>query len=81
MVVLRRVVSVRKVLEMSSDQHAILVRDTGPANGLNSMDEAGPIFTIDDEALPESFETQAKHNSEQAIKTSDLLSVNKLLES
>ncbi|CAL5420850.1 unnamed protein product [Camellia sinensis] len=51
------------------------------SNDHNSTDEAGPIFTIDDEALPESFETQAKHNSEQAIKTSDLLSVNQLLES
>ncbi|KAL7184565.1 hypothetical protein ACSBR2_026673 [Camellia fascicularis] len=36
-------VSTRKVCEISSDQPTIL---------------AGPIFTIDDEALPESFETQ-----------------------
>ncbi|XP_057467859.1 protein SEMI-ROLLED LEAF 2 isoform X2 [Actinidia eriantha] len=39
--------------------------------------QAGPIFATDDD----SFGSQDNHNSEQAIETFDLLSVNQLLES
>ncbi|PSS01816.1 Protein EFR3 B like [Actinidia chinensis var. chinensis] len=46
------------------------------SNDDNSV-EAGPIFATDDD----SFGSQDNHNSEQAIETFDLLSVNQLLES
>ena len=39
--------------------------------------QPGPIFATDDD----SFGSQDNHNSEQAIETFDLLSVNQLLES
>ncbi|XAR68529.1 hypothetical protein NMG60_11003677 [Bertholletia excelsa] len=49
--------------------------------GTQVTDNAGPIFSIDDDALPDSFDSQIKDNSEQATESSDLLSVCQLLES
>ncbi|KAI8562205.1 hypothetical protein RHMOL_Rhmol03G0016500 [Rhododendron molle] len=49
-------------------------------NDNNSTEEASPFFSIDDDA-PDTFGSQPKHNSEHALETFDLLSVNQLLES
>ncbi|KAL3533790.1 hypothetical protein ACH5RR_007311 [Cinchona calisaya] len=43
--------------------------------------EAGPIFTLDDDSLPDSFDSSLKRNQQLAIEIPDLLSVNQLLES
>lgn len=43
--------------------------------------QAGPIFTIDDEPLPDSFESSLKQNPQLALDIPNLLSVNQLLES
>lgn len=51
------------------------------ANNNESVKEAAPISTIDDEAFTESFESQTKHDSELSLKIPDLLSVNQILES
>ncbi|GMP97421.1 hypothetical protein CsSME_00045681 [Camellia sinensis var. sinensis] len=50
------------------------------SNDHKSMEEAAPAFPTDDDAVPDSFDNQAKQISE-AVKTSDLLSANQLLES
>ncbi|XP_059668417.1 protein SEMI-ROLLED LEAF 2 isoform X2 [Cornus florida] len=51
------------------------------SNNHKSPEEAGPIFSIEDATLADSFENQAEHNARLAIETSNLLSVNQLLES
>ncbi|KAK6945297.1 hypothetical protein RJ641_026399 [Dillenia turbinata] len=43
--------------------------------------EATPLFTIDDDGLPDSFESQTKPNELMTLENPDLLSVNQLLES
>ncbi|XAR69461.1 hypothetical protein NMG60_11001045 [Bertholletia excelsa] len=50
-------------------------KDDKPAEG------PGPLFIIEDDALIDAFESQAKDSSMQSNKTTDLLSVNELLES
>ncbi|CAK9177752.1 unnamed protein product, partial [Ilex paraguariensis] len=51
------------------------------SNNRKSPDEAAPIFAIDDDALTDSFESQAKHNPQLDFEIPNLLSVNQLLES
>lgn len=43
--------------------------------------QVAPIFSMDDDLLADSFESQTKHNSELATETPYLLSVNQFLES
>ena len=43
--------------------------------------QAGPIFTLEDDPVPDSSEIISKQNPELAIEIPDLLSVNQLLES
>ncbi|KAK6941834.1 hypothetical protein RJ641_027211 [Dillenia turbinata] len=44
-------------------------------------EEATPLFTIDDDGLPDSFESQTKPDELVTLENPDLLSVNQLLES
>ncbi|GMY18935.1 protein SEMI-ROLLED LEAF 2 isoform X1 [Fagus crenata] len=46
-----------------------------------SVKEVAPIFSMDDDLLADSFESQTKHNSELVTEIPNLLSVNQLLES
>ncbi|KAK9290998.1 hypothetical protein L1049_009181 [Liquidambar formosana] len=46
-----------------------------------SLKEATPIFAIDDDAFPDSSESQPTHNPQLAMEIPNLLSVNQLLES
>ncbi|KAM4091941.1 hypothetical protein ACJW30_09G174500 [Castanea mollissima] len=46
-----------------------------------SVKEVAPIFSMDDDLLADSFESQTKHNSELVTETPYLLSVNQFLES
>ncbi|CAI9099950.1 OLC1v1036852C1 [Oldenlandia corymbosa var. corymbosa] len=50
-------------------------------NDDKAQGEAGPIFSIDDDSLPDQFESSLKPNPQLAIDIPDLLSVNQLLES
>ncbi|KAF8396143.1 hypothetical protein HHK36_017756 [Tetracentron sinense] len=52
------------------------------SRGNKSLEEvAPPIFTIDDDVFPDAFENQTNPNSQLAVGTPNLLSVNQLLES
>lgn len=43
--------------------------------------QASPIFTLEDDSLPDSCESISKQNTQLAIEIPDLLNVNQLLES
>jgi len=46
-----------------------------------SLKGVAPVFSIEDDSLADSFESQTKHDSELALEIPNLLSVNQLLES